>query len=93
MASFPIRSRPRRGSASENVKSVVEAAGLTMEHIVYTHVYMANPGDNYEAMNKVWGCQYFSHGIPAGARHSRLVQDADRHADRDHRRRGEGSLA
>lgn len=46
----------------ENVKTIVEAAGLTMEHIVYTHVYLAD-ASNYDAMNKVWA-QYFSHGIP-----------------------------
>src|SRR5712671_7153833 len=26
----------------ENVKSIVETAGLTMEHVVYTHVYLEN---------------------------------------------------
>ena len=46
----------------ENVKSILETAGLTMEHVVYTHVYLENAA-NYDAMNKVWA-QYFSHGIP-----------------------------
>jgi 2-iminobutanoate/2-iminopropanoate deaminase len=46
----------------ENVKSILEAAGLTMEHVVYSHVYMENAA-NYDAMNKVWA-QYFSRGIP-----------------------------
>jgi reactive intermediate/imine deaminase len=46
----------------ENVKSIVEAAGLTMENVVYTHVYLADAA-NYDAMNKVWA-QYFSRGIP-----------------------------
>lgn len=46
----------------ENVKSVLETAGLTMESVVYTQVYLADPA-NYDAMNKVWA-QYFSHGIP-----------------------------
>ena len=45
----------------ENVKSIVEAAGLTMEHIVYSHVYLADMA-NYDSMNKVWG-QYFARGI------------------------------
>src|SRR5437660_9263284 len=46
----------------ENVKSIVEAAGLTMEHVVYAHVYLENAA-NYDAMNKVWA-EYFSKGIP-----------------------------
>src|SRR5262249_48707762 len=33
----------------ENVKSVLEAAGLTMENVVYTHVYLADTS-NYDAM-------------------------------------------
>ena len=46
----------------ENVKSIVEAAGLTMEHVVYSHVYLENMA-NYDAMSNVWA-QYFSRGIP-----------------------------
>jgi 2-iminobutanoate/2-iminopropanoate deaminase len=46
----------------ENVKSILETAGLTMEHVVYSHVYLENAA-NYDAMNKVWA-QYFSRGIP-----------------------------
>jgi len=46
----------------ENVKSIVETAGLGMENIVYTQVYLENAA-NYDAMNKVWA-QYFTHGIP-----------------------------
>ena len=46
----------------ENVKQIVEAAGLTMEHVVYSHVYLDNMA-NYDAINKVWA-QYFSRGIP-----------------------------
>jgi enamine deaminase RidA (YjgF/YER057c/UK114 family) len=57
-ATFDAQSR----QSLENVKSILEAAGLTMEHVVYSHVYLENIG-NYEAMNKVWE-QYFSRGIP-----------------------------
>jgi reactive intermediate/imine deaminase len=46
----------------ENVKSIVETAGLGMENVVYTQVYLENAA-NYDAMNKVWA-QYFTHGIP-----------------------------
>ena len=37
----------------ENVKSVLLAAGLTMEHVVYAHVYLTDM-TNYERMNRVW---------------------------------------
>src|SRR5687767_8765596 len=33
----------------ENVKRTVEAAGLTMEHLVYTHVYLRDMA-NYDAL-------------------------------------------
>jgi reactive intermediate/imine deaminase len=47
----------------ENVKSVVQAAGLTMEHVVYAQTYLANI-KNYEVMNKVW-VNYFPKNPPA----------------------------
>lgn len=46
----------------ENVKSILTTAGLTMDHVVYAHVYMENAA-NYDAMNRVWA-QYFSGKIP-----------------------------
>ena len=49
----------------ENTKSVVEAAGLTMEHVVYTHVYLRDMSQ-YESMNRVYG-GYFSKAPPARA--------------------------
>ena len=38
----------------DNVKAVVEAAGLTMEHVVYTHVYLRDMA-RYDDMNRVYG--------------------------------------
>src|SRR5439155_645024 len=49
----------------ENVKAIVEAAGLTMEHVVYTHVYLDNMA-NYDAMNRVYA-RYFQRTPPARA--------------------------
>ena len=49
----------------ENVKTIVEAAGLTMEHVVYTHVYLDNR-TNYSAMDRVFA-RYFPHDPPARA--------------------------
>jgi reactive intermediate/imine deaminase len=49
----------------ENVKTIVETAGLTMEHVVYTHVYLDNMA-NYDAMNRVYA-RYFARNPPARA--------------------------
>jgi len=47
----------------ENIKAVVEAAGLTMEHVVYTQAYLTDMA-NYEHMDPVWR-QFFPKGPPA----------------------------
>jgi enamine deaminase RidA (YjgF/YER057c/UK114 family) len=49
----------------ENVKTVVEAAGLTMEHVVYTQVYLEDMG-NFDPMNRVYR-EYFPTSSPARA--------------------------
>jgi 2-iminobutanoate/2-iminopropanoate deaminase len=47
----------------ENVKAVVEAAGLKMDSVVYTQVYMADV-KKYDALNKIWQ-SYFPKNHPA----------------------------
>ena len=37
----------------KNVKNVLAAGGLTMQHVVYAHVYLKDMA-NYEAMNRLW---------------------------------------
>jgi len=49
----------------ENIKTVVEAAGLTMEHVVYMHVYLRDMA-NYEALNRL-SARYFAKSPPARA--------------------------
>lgn len=49
----------------KNVQSIVEAAGLTMEHIVYTQVYL-HESTPYDVMNKVWR-EVFPSNPPARA--------------------------
>ena len=49
----------------ENLKAVVEAAGLTMEHIVYTQVYLEDMA-NCAEMNRVYRT-YFPKAPPARA--------------------------
>lgn len=51
--------------ALDNVKAIVEAAGLTMEHVVYTQIYLADTA-NYPALTAVLG-QYFPRNPPARA--------------------------
>ncbi len=49
----------------KNVESIVKAAGLTMEHIVYTQVYL-HKDISYELMSKVWN-EVFPKNPPARA--------------------------
>jgi reactive intermediate/imine deaminase len=49
----------------ENVKAVAEAAGLTLDHIVYTQVYLEDMA-NFAEMNRVYGT-YFAKAPPARA--------------------------
>src|SRR5262245_3093103 len=41
----------------DNVKGIVEAAGLTMEHVVYSQVYLSNMS-SFDTMDRVWR-EYF----------------------------------
>ncbi len=49
----------------DNVKTIVEAAGLTLEHVVYSQVYLANMS-SYDPMDRLWR-EYFPKQPPARA--------------------------
>ena len=49
----------------DNVKAIVEAAGLTMDHVVFSHTYLADLR-HYELLNQVWA-EYFPVHRPARA--------------------------
>ena len=49
----------------DNVKAIVEAADLTMEHVVYSHVYLEDIS-KFDAMNRVFA-EYFPKTPPARA--------------------------
>jgi 2-iminobutanoate/2-iminopropanoate deaminase len=49
----------------QNVKAIVEAAGLTMEHVVYSQVYVDNMA-HYDAVDSVWK-EFFPKAPPARA--------------------------
>ena len=49
----------------ENVKAVVEAAGLTLDHVVKTSVFIKNM-DDFGTINAVYN-QYFKENCPARA--------------------------
>ncbi len=51
--------------ALDNVKAIIEAAGLSMEHVVYTQVYLQDI-HQYGEMNQVFG-EYFGKNPPARA--------------------------
>src|SRR5687768_16929502 len=52
----------------DNVKGIVEAAGLTLEHVVYSQVYLSNIS-NSDTMDRVWR-EYFPKQPPARDRKS-----------------------
>ncbi len=49
----------------DNVKAILEAAGLSIDHIVYTQVYLDDMSQ-YSAMDKIFG-EYFGKSLPARA--------------------------
>jgi len=51
--------------ALKNLKSVVEAAGLTMDHVVYTTIYLTDMSQ-YEEMSRIF-VEAFGKTAPAGA--------------------------
>jgi len=63
--SLPAGFRAQVRQALDNVKSLVEAAGLTVNHIVYIQVYLEDIG-KYDEMNRVFG-DYFPKTPPARA--------------------------
>ena len=63
--SLPATFREQVRQALENIRVIVEAAGLTMNHIVYTQVYLEDI-NKYGEMDGIWG-EYFSKIPPARA--------------------------
>jgi enamine deaminase RidA (YjgF/YER057c/UK114 family) len=63
--SLPAAFRDQVRQALDNVKAIVEAAGLTMQHVVYTQVYLDNIGQ-YEEMDRAFA-DYFGKTPPARA--------------------------
>lgn len=63
--SLPAPFEAQVRQALDNVKAIVESAGLTLEHVVYTQVYLQDIG-KYAEMNKVFG-EYFGKTPPARA--------------------------
>jgi reactive intermediate/imine deaminase len=51
--------------AFDNVKAIVEAAGLTLEHVVYSQVYLRDMAA-YDQMDRIWR-EYFAKAPPARA--------------------------
>ncbi len=49
----------------DNMKAIVEAAGLTLDHVVYTQVYLDDMGQ-YSEMDRIFG-DYFAKNPPARA--------------------------
>ena len=64
-SSLPATFEAQVRQALDNVKSVVQAAGLTMEHVVYAQVYLEDV-DKYREVNQVFG-EVFPKTPPARA--------------------------
>lgn len=63
--SLPATFSAQVRQALDNVKAIVEAAGLTMEHVVYTQVYLEDISE-YREMDRVFA-EYFGKNPPARA--------------------------
>jgi reactive intermediate/imine deaminase len=63
--SMPATFADQCRQALDNVKAIVESAGLTTEHVVYTQVYLQDIG-NYSDMDRIFG-EFFSKVPPARA--------------------------
>ena len=63
----------------ENLKAVLEAAGIDFAHVVKTTVFLKNMGD-FAAMNAIYGTYFAPEGVVAPARSTvevaRLPKDA-----------------
>jgi reactive intermediate/imine deaminase len=64
-SSAPATFSTRVRQALDNVKAAVESAGLTMEHVVYTQVYLEDIS-KYDEMNSTFA-EYFPKAPPARA--------------------------
>jgi reactive intermediate/imine deaminase len=62
---FPDTPRAQVRQCLDNVKTIVEAAGLTMGHLVYAQVYVPEPW-NYAEIRAGW-TEYFGEKSPARA--------------------------
>ena len=56
---------PQFRQALDNVKAILESAGLTLENVVYVHVYLTDIG-SYSEMNRIFA-EYFPKTPPARA--------------------------
>jgi len=63
--SFPSTPEEQVSQCLANVRSIVEAAGLTMDHVVYAQVYMKDLGSG-EDLNRAW-TKVFPSNPPARA--------------------------
>jgi enamine deaminase RidA (YjgF/YER057c/UK114 family) len=63
--SLPATYREQVKQALDNIKAIVDSSGLTMEHVVYTQVYLEKMSQ-YEEMDHAFG-EYFGKTLPARA--------------------------
>ncbi len=62
---LPAKPEAQIRQTLDNVKAIVEAAGLTMDHVVFSHIYYQDLA-HYDTLNRVWR-EYFRGTPPARA--------------------------
>lgn len=62
---FPAGAEQQVRQCLNNVQSIVEAAGMTMEHVVYAQAYL-HQSISYDVLNRVWN-EFFPKDPPARA--------------------------
>jgi reactive intermediate/imine deaminase len=60
---MPASVEEQTANCLNNIKTIVEAAGLTMDHVVYTHTYLTDI-KSYAAMNTAYA-KFFPNDLPA----------------------------
>jgi enamine deaminase RidA (YjgF/YER057c/UK114 family) len=63
--SLPTAYADKVRQALDNVKAIIEAAGLTLDHVIYTQVYLENMSQ-YDEMDRAF-VEYFGKNPPARA--------------------------
>ena len=60
----PVSIEAQTAQALENLKSVLQAAGTSLEHVIKVNIYLTNIAEDFAPMNQVFR-RYFADNPPA----------------------------